>query len=98
MGADLLREIEFPPAELETSAGTVQVRVRGVALHGRRLHFHRLRPVAVLVRRSDGREDRAEVTDPSGRTLRRMLAAGAGVAALSLLGAIESRSNRLAGL
>ena len=85
MGVDLFREIEFPPAELETGAGTVQIRVRGVELHGRSLHFHRLRPVAVIVRRADGREDRAEVTDPSGHTLRRMLTAAAGVAALSLL-------------
>lgn len=85
MGLGLFREIEFPPAHVETGGGTVQVHVRGIELHRQGLHFHRLRPVAVLVSRADGRQDHADVIDPSARPLRRMLAAGAAVAALSLL-------------
>ncbi len=80
MSVDLVRA--FPPAELQTPVGSVHVHVRGTALRTSWLHVYRLRPVEVVVTRADGRVDRAAVTDPGGRVLPRLLAAGASVAAL----------------
>ena len=83
MSVDLVRE--FPPAAMETTAGTVHVHVRGAEMHTSWLHIYRLRPVEVVVTRADGRVDRAAVTDPGGRVAARLITAGASVAALSWL-------------
>jgi hypothetical protein len=92
MGVDLQRQSEIPPAEIETGLGTVRVHVRSATLEMSCLQFYRMRPVAVVVTRADGREDRAEVSDIEGRVVRNLVMAGAGVTMLScLLGSVISR-------
>ena len=85
MPVELLRDAEIPPARIETSAGTVEVQVRGSLLRAPGIQVAWLRPVDVVVTRPDGRSDRAEVLDSGGRVVRWMLVGGAVVAALALL-------------
>ncbi|MDE2639242.1 MAG: hypothetical protein OXI03_01530 [Chloroflexota bacterium] len=81
---------EIPPAQVETSAGVVDVHVRGGivaggAPPGAQFVIYRMRPTEVVVHRPDGRRERARVPDTGARTLRRMLVAGAVVALLSFI-------------
>lgn len=85
MSVQLRRNAEIPPFRLETSAGTVEVHVRGALLQAPGVQFGRLRPVEVVVTRTDGRVDRADVPDGGGGAVRQMLAIGTGIAALAIL-------------
>ena len=81
---------EIPPARVETSAGAVDVHVRGGVVAGgappgAQFVIYRMRPAEVVVHRPDGRRERAPVPDTAVRTLRRMLVAGAAVALLSVM-------------